>query len=516
MRIVLEAIDPADAPAELLAVPLHVSNAATWNAPPRLRSLDRALGGLLTRVVRSGDFRGKAGETLLLVAPADGEASAGARSRRASGPPSRRILLMGLGDDGEPSPAALRRAAGGAVQAATQRSLGRLALWVPSRRGAPRAVQALAEGLLLGGYRSDPYRTRSEEPRGEVRSATLLVERGTDLRAARRALATGVALAESQNLARRLSNEPANALPPAALAREAQRLAREVGLSCRVLDAREMRRRKMGALLAVGQGSANPPRLAVLEHNRGRRPTVCVVGKGITFDSGGISIKPSAGMQDMKHDMSGAAAVLGILRAAALLKLPLHVVGIVAAAENLPSGTAYRPGDILTSMSGLTIEVQNTDAEGRLVLADALHFARQEFKPQALIDLATLTGACVIALGRWASGLFGTNERLVEHLQRAGEAAGERAWPMPLWKEHRKHMRSRIADLKNVGGREAGAVTAAAFLAEFVGDTPWAHLDIAGTAWTDRSEPAQPYGATGVGVRLVTEALRTWRERRVV
>jgi leucyl aminopeptidase len=257
----------------------------------------------------------------------------------------------------------------------------------------------------------------------------------------------------------------------------------------------------------------------VLEHNapaRGaRRPTVCVVGKGITFDSGGLSLKPAASMVSMKHDMSGAAAVIGILRAAALLRLPLHVVGVIGSAENMPSDTAYRPDDILTTLSGQTVEIGNTDAEGRIVLSDALWYAHKEFSPQALIDLATLTGACSVALGKWASAVLGTNERLIDALRRAGEATHERLWQLPLWPEHRESMRSEIADVKQTGGRDGGTITAAAFLSYFVGDTPWAHLDIAPTANVERAGPYQPAGATGVGVRLVVEFLRNWRAARL-
>jgi leucyl aminopeptidase len=220
-------------------------------------------------------------------------------------------------------------------------------------------------------------------------------------------------------------------------------------------------------------------------------------------------------MDEMKHDMSGAAAVVGALRACALLKVPVHVVGVIGAVENMPSGSAYRPGDVLTAMSGKTIEVLNTDAEGRVVLADALHYARTHFAPQAIVDLATLTGACVVALGMWASGLFGNNERLVERVRRAGEATAERAWPMPLWEGHRKEIRSEIADIKNTGGREAGSSTAAAFLAAFVEDTPWVHLDIAGTGWTSKPTPYQRKGATGVGVRLLMELVREWKNVRL-
>jgi leucyl aminopeptidase len=344
----------------------------------------------------------------------------------------------------------------------------------------------------------------------------LSFERAHDLRAARPAARKGTVLAECQNLARELSNLPGNALPPAELARHAQKVAREVGLRAHVLGVPELERRKMGAILAVGGGSSRPPRLIVLEYRPkrgGRSAPVCLVGKGITFDSGGISIKPSAGMEEMKHDMSGAAAVVGALRACALLQLPLPVIGVIGAAENLPSGTAYRPGDIVTSASGKTIEVLNTDAEGRVVLADALHYAKTEYSPRAIVDLATLTGACVVSLGRWATGLFGTNERLIELARLAGEACGERAWPMPLWEGHRKAVKSDVADVKNTGaGREAGSSTAAAFLAAFVGDTPWIHLDIAGTAWTSHASPYQPKGATGIGVRLLLELLERMRE----
>jgi leucyl aminopeptidase len=279
------------------------------------------------------------------------------------------------------------------------------------------------------------------------------------------------------------------------------------------MDVPELRRRKMGGILAVGQGSANPPRLVILEHKPGGRatiPTLCLIGKGITFDSGGISLKPSPGMHDMKHDMSGAAAVLGAMRAIALLKLPLHVVGVVAAAENMPGPSAYRPGDIITTLAGKTIEITNTDAEGRVVLADALHYANATYEPQAMIDLATLTGACVVALGPWATGLLGNHEGLIEAVRAAGERSGERTWHLPLFDAHKEAMKSNVADLKNAGGRNAGTSTAASFLSAFVGDRPWVHLDIAGTGWSDKPGPYQQRGATGVGVRLLIELLRNW------
>jgi len=498
MKVLVETLEPARAAVDLLALPL-VAFERGARRPARLAAFDRALGGQLEAAVRSGDFRGRKSDSLMLYG-------------RARGGP-RRILLLGLGDPAKLCPDDLRQVVGRAVGAAGARGARSLAMPVVASRRVPAAARAMAEGAVLAGYRSDTWRTRREEPRPPLARVGLLVERAGELAAARDAVELGVAVAESQNVTRRLSNEPPNVLTPAALAREARRVAAEVGLACRVFDVPELRRRKMGALLAVGQGSANPPRLVVLEHRpRGRnRATLCLFGKGITFDSGGISIKPAGGMQDMKHDMSGAAAVVGALRAAALLEVPLHVVGILAAAENLPGGGAYRPGDILTSMSGQTIEIQNTDAEGRLVLCDALHFARTQYEPAAIIDLATLTGACVVALGSHASGLFSNHDGLVAALRRASEASGERVWPMPLFDEHRDEMRSQVADLKNVSGsRDAGASTAAAFLSRFVGETPWAHLDIAGTAYTGKTGPYQPYGATGVGVRLLAELMQDW------
>lgn len=277
-----------------------------------------------------------------------------------------------------------------------------------------------------------------------------------------------------------------------------------------VLDKAQLTKQGFGGILAVGKGSANDPRFIVMEYGAAKKdtPTICLVGKGLTFDSGGLSLKPADAMETMKSDMGGAGAVYGAMQIVAELKLPLHVVGLVSSAENMPSSTAYRPGDVVTTLSGKTIEVLNTDAEGRIVLADALFYA-QRYKPAAIVELSTLTGAVIIALGAHAIGLIGTNQALADQLNRAGNASGERVWQLPLWDEYREMIKSEIADLKNVGGRAAGSITAGAFLAAFVGDYPFAHLDIAGTAWADK--PAKSYnapGATGVGVRLLAEFLR--------
>lgn len=499
MKINVESQEPGGVAAELLAVPLATLDTGA-RLPARVAAIDRAIGGQIRDVVRSGDFRGRKGESLLLFGKGRGA--------------SRRVLLLGTGDEAKFEIEGVRQLAGRAFAGAVARRARTLAIVLPAARKlrAGDVARVLAEGAVLASYRPDAWKTTRNDAPPAITRVTLLVERAADLRVARETAAIGTTIAECQNVARRLSNEPANLLPPAQLASEARRVASEVGLRCRVMNVTELRKRKMGALLGVGQGSANSPRLVVLEHApRSARRTVCVVGKGITFDSGGISIKPAGGMHEMKHDMSGAAATVGILRAAALLDLPLHVVGILAAAENMPGGDAYRPGDVLTAMSGQTIEIQNTDAEGRLVLCDAIHYAKTQYEPDAIIDLATLTGACVVALGSWTSGLFSNHEALTESIRRAGNAVGERAWPMPMADEHRDEMRSQIADLKNVSGsRDGGASTAAAFLSNFVGDTPWAHLDIAGTAYTSKPGACQPHGATGVGVRLVTEVLQNW------
>jgi len=520
MQITVDTRNPIDVRTAMLVLLVPKLESAKWSPPPRTAAVDRALEGQIAAVIASGDFRGRSGESLLLYP--NGEI------------PAERVQLVGLGEEGEVNAESVRCAAGRVVDAAKDRRATSIAICAPRVSGLPLAEisQALAEGLVLASYRFDTHRERDKDAAPPVKRATLLIDRPADLKAAREASRTGVILAESQNLCRQLSNEPANALPPAELAKAAKRVAREVGLGARVMDVAELKKNHMGGILAVGGGSANTPRLIVLDHDprssRGKKgpkrtgesarrlPTVCLVGKGITFDSGGISIKPSPAMDEMKHDMSGAAAVIGALRACALLKLPIRVVGVIAAAENMPSSTAYRPGDVVTTMSGKTVEILNTDAEGRVVLADALHYANTKFKPEAIVDLATLTGAVVVALGKWATGLFGNHEGLIEAVRSAGESTAERVWPMPLWAEHRKAVRSDVADIKNTTGRDASSSTAAAFLANFVGETPWVHLDIAGTAWGNKPAPYLKKGSTGVGVRLLLELLRGWKKGKIV
>ena len=456
---------------------------------------DAALDGCLGRLAASREFSGKTNSSRLL--------------HTLGKLPAERVLLVGLGKRGELDHERLRQAAGSAMQALRGARVANFSSALALDAALPEALEAVATGALLGSYAFEWYKTKEKEERFSFEGMTLLLPEGSDAEAARGRVEASEILCQGVRLARDLVSQPGNVVTTGYLANTARELAGRHGLVCRVYEQDELEQLGLHALVAVGKGSAEPPRLIVLEY-RGAgakgRPTV-LVGKGVTFDSGGISIKPGAGMEEMKTDMAGSAAVLGTMSAAAGLKLPLNLVGIIPTAENMPDGKAYRPGDVLTSLSGTTIEITNTDAEGRLILCDALHFA-QQYKPAAMIDLATLTGACVVALGHEASGLMGNDQRLADALKRAGEQSGERIWQLPIWDEYGENMKSDIADLKNAGSRDGGALKAAWFLKQFVGTTHWAHLDIAGTAWCDKARPYCPKGATGVGVRLLIEYLR--------
>jgi leucyl aminopeptidase len=502
MEIDVQRKDLAAAAGDAVVIPL-----TKGDAPPRaLRELDAALGGLVARVFAAGDFTGKPGELLSL--PVTGIAA-------------KRIVLIGIGDERHSSREALRAAGGRAAKALARAKATKAALAVPAiRRISPEdAAQSLAEGLVLGAYRFDKYKTGNDKPT-EVERVTLLASDSRQVTALKRGAAFGRSVAESSNFTRDLSNEPGGSCTPEHLASEARKLARSHGLKVTVFAEKELAREKMAGILAVGRGASHGPRLIALEYgaaakkagkSRGRaRPTLAFVGKGITFDSGGISIKPAGNMDEMKHDMSGGAAVLGAMRAIAELSLPVHAIGIIAAAQNMPDGDAYVPGDVITSARGKTIEVLNTDAEGRIVLSDALHYATT-YEPDAIIDLATLTGACLVALGDACCAVLGNDESLSNKVRAAGEAVFERAWPLPLWDEHKNAIKGTFGDIVNTGGRNAGVSTAAAFLSHFVGEIPWAHLDIAGTAWTTKETPYYAKGATGFGVRLLVELARNWK-----
>jgi leucyl aminopeptidase len=462
-----------------------------------LAEVDELLGGMIARSRANGDFSGKKEKTLLLYT--------------AEGSEAQRILLVGLGKADELDSETVRRVAGRGVRVAEGLKISALSFWLDPSWATDMEVmaQAAVEGAVLSAWRFRELKTQDEdgEETVDVSDFTLLLEKETPN--AEAGARVGLALARGENFARTLQDRPGNIATPSHLADEAKAMAKAQGLKYSVLGPKEMRAEKMGALLAVAQGSDEEPRLIVLEHQGGAKgdPPLVLVGKGLTFDSGGISIKPSLRMEDMKYDMSGGAAVIGALKAVSELDIPLNVVGIVPSSENLLNGKAVKPGDVVRTREGKTVEVLNTDAEGRLILSDALSYG-QDFKPAAMVDCATLTGACVIALGHVASAVLGTDEDLVEELRGAGERSGERCWPLPLWKEYRTQLDSTVADLQNIGGRPAGTITAATFLKEFVGDVPWAHLDIAGTAWGEGKLSYQRKGGTGVPTRLLVEWVR--------
>jgi len=462
---------------------------------PVIASFDAALGGALCPLMTEGEFTGKLNRTLLV------------HTLGRTAPD--RLLLVGLGRRKDLTGDRMRQAAGTALTALRTAGMkGFASILHRAVGGGDSWLRAEVEGLLLGGYTFTRYKTSGDLP-GDIDEVTLLCADAAAARSARSAVAETEVLCESVTLARELVDQPGNVATPAFLAEKAVEAAGNCGFDCRIMERDEMERNGMEALLAVARGSCQPPRLIILEYRDGdaaERPTV-LVGKGITFDSGGISLKPREGMEKMKNDMAGAAAVLGTVTAAARLGLPVNLVGLIPCAENLPGGRAYKPGDLVRSMAGKTIEIVNTDAEGRLVLCDALHYARR-YRPAALIDLATLTGACVVALGTFATGVMGNDPRLVKALKHAGETSGERLWELPLWEEYGELMKSDVADMKNAGGATAGTISAGWFLKQFAGKARWAHLDIAGTAWEEKGRPYLPKGATGVGVRLLVEYLR--------
>ncbi|MBE9546065.1 MAG: leucyl aminopeptidase [Proteobacteria bacterium] len=460
--------------------------------------LDKKCGGIIREMIGLGDFEGKLFQISVIYTRGF--------------IPARRIFVVGLGKKKDFDLEKLRGAFSKASRRirelnlkgfATSLDLGKI------NQPLDKITESVVEGVLLGLYQFTPYKTVEREKIKELKEFVIAEDNDDSFKIIKSAAKTGEIISGAVNFARDLVSTPGNEMTPAILSDRAGEIARKKNVKLKVLDVPEMEKLGMNALLGVAKGSDEPPKFIVLEYNGGKKgdKVVALVGKGITFDSGGISIKPSADMDRMKTDMAGSAAVLGAIKAASDLKIPLNVVGLIPATENLPGGGAYKPGDILKSMSGQTIEIKNTDAEGRLVLADALTYAGR-FKPEAIVDLATLTGACVIALGDNTIGMMGTDDKLKKRVKDAAEATGERLWELPLWEEYHELMKSDVADLKNTGGRAAGTITAAAFLSKFVGDYPWVHLDIAGPAWLTKDKPYIPKGASGVGVRLLVQFMR--------
>ena len=485
----------SDIEADLLVFPAFEDDALADEA-----DLDAASGGEIAAARARGQITGKVSGLFIT----------GVRGWKA-----RRVALVGVGSRKDVSPDRLRRLATIGALAARQRRLTSIAIVHRPGTGvtASEAAQVLTEGSVLGNFDGAAYRT-TDPPRVWLDTVQLRV--GGESAELTRASERGRVLGECTNLSRTLSNEPGNRLTPTVFAERATAIATDAGLTVEILDETRIADLKMGLLLGVARGSREPPRMVVLRHDpataaevgspRGptSTPVLGLIGKGVTFDTGGISIKPAEDMDKMKDDMAGGAAVLCAMAAISRLQAPVRCVAVIPMTENMPGGRACKPGDVLTSAEGKTVEVLNTDAEGRLILGDAVWYARQ-LGATHLVDVATLTGSCIVALGKGATGLFGTPDVWVDQVRRAGERAGERAWPMPVFDDYKELFKSEIADFGNTGGRAGGAITAALFIKEFTGELPWVHMDIAGTAWAEHATPYQPKGATGVGVRTLAE-----------
>ena len=481
----------------VLAADIQTSKDKAAKPEPVLLTSDEKVKAAVAAVLASGEFKAGANETLLLHAPA--------------GLKAKRLLLVGLGKLAKATPHAVRLASGTAVRFCKPRGIRTLAFALPESESlAPASsARAAAEGAIIGEVDTDTY--RSDRKDLSVQSFTLVAS-GNDQAAVKAAFAEGVIVADSQNFARSLVNEPGNKLTPTIMGQRAAAMAKEVGLACEVHSTKKLHELKMGAFWSVSQGSEEPPALIVLRYEpKGVKggPILGLVGKGITFDTGGISIKPAENMDKMKYDMAGGAAMLGAMRAIALLKPKVRVIAIVCAAENMPDGKAYKPGDVITAMSGKTIEIINTDAEGRLVLADGLCYAKQ-LGATHLINAATLTGAVAVALGQVNAGAFSNDDPTFDKFNAALATSGEKFWRLPLGEEYAELIKSDIGDIKNTGGRFGGSITAAEFLKVFAEDTPWIHLDIAALAWIDDARPYIAKGPSGIAVRSILEWVRSY------
>ena len=462
---------------------------------------DKALNNAITELIKKKEFVAKLNKTITL--PTYGKI------------PAKRIMLAGLGKKKDVTFDKVRQAAG--TTASITRDMGIRevtsvidSIEIPN----PSSIewyQAYVEGCLLALYKFQRYKNVPSEEQKEIKSLTLLLSKKESFGPANEAAKQGQIIADAVYFTRDLINTPAQDKTPVILADTAKKLAKEPGIQCKVLSRPALKKLGMGGILGVSQGSIEPPKFIILEYNARAKnqDTIVFVGKGLTFDSGGICLKQAKDMDQMKSDMSGGAAVLGAIKAISRMKLPQHIVGLIPCAENMPSGSAIKPGDIIKFRSGKTAEVANTDAEGRLILADALDYAGK-YRPSAVIDLATLTGSCVVALGTAASGMMGNNEELKKRVKIAGEKTWERVWELPLWEEYQEQIKSDIADIKNIGGPHAGAITAACFLSKFTEKYPWVHLDIAGTSWCEKNNAYLQKGASGVGVRLLVQLVQNW------
>ena len=483
-------MSPADVDTTSLLLFVDKRDALPTEGP--VAALDAALDGALASLVADGELTGRQGE--LVVVHTLGRLS------------PKRVIVAGLGKADAVDLDRVRNTCATAARRARALSSGSLAIALSGSAlesfKSESLARAVTEGALLGLYRFDRYLSNAGEPKHDIDRLLLVGENAAELE---HGVGVGRVIAEATNLSRDFANEPSNMLTPREFARRARALAEETGLDCEILDRDALKALGMGAFLGVAQGSHEPPQLIVLRHRGGgEEPGIGFVGKGITFDTGGISIKPAANMEAMKQDMSGGGAVIAAAAALARLKVPVNLTAIVPATENMPGGNAIKPGDVLTAMNGTSIEVINTDAEGRLILADALSYANH-LHLSPIIDVATLTGACAVALGDVAFGLMANDDALAQELIMSGQRGGERVWQLPMYEEYDEKIKSHVADVKNTGGRYGGAITAAKFLAKFTDDTPWAHLDIAGTDDSDKDKGVLVKGATGVAVRTLVE-----------
>ncbi|PIE59105.1 MAG: leucyl aminopeptidase [Desulfobulbus propionicus] len=496
---------PQDINADLLVLP--VEEGAEKLPGQGMDALNRAL----FHVMEQGDFSGKEKETVLLYTRMLGPGEVSVRAPK--------VLLLGLGEQKEKVHERLEqlRLAGGSIaRQASQVNATEVCVVLPQDivLSASDIAEALTEGLLLGNYRFSEYKTSDDhKKKNKAVDTFVLSPGGLSASAVRKGMNRGRTLAEAACAARDMANQPGNGWTAVEFSEYARKLARKSPLKCKVLEYAALKKMKMGGILGVNQGSAVPPKLVILEYRTAKEnPLVMLVGKGLTFDSGGVSLKPAAGMEDMKYDMCGGAAVMTTMQALAELKPDnVNVVGLIPATDNMSGPEALKPGDVITHYGGKTSEIINTDAEGRLVLADALAYGIEIYSPDTVIDLATLTGAVIVGLGHHKAGLMANNDILAERLLDAGEQAGEPLWRLPLGPEYRKQLDSQIADIKNVGGKGGGTITAACYLQEFVGDIPWAHLDIAGTAWNFTEKSYIPKGPSGTGARTLLHLLRYWK-----
>jgi leucyl aminopeptidase len=497
LRLILTNL--ADVESECLVVLAldHADKGDKQKSDPRPATRDAALEKAIGELVASGEITGKAQETVLLHRP--------------QGLKVKRLLVVGGGKGKGFNSSELRRAAGTALRYLRSRSIKSCAFALPELAAGPEeAARAIVEGAYVADFDPDTY--RSDRKDLSMKEVAVVVAPGSDATKLQRAIDQARIVGESQNFTRELVNEPSNRLTPTMFAERARKMCESVGLKCEIMGPDKIKALKMGAFWSVAQGSEEEPRLIVMRYEPAgapEKPVLGLVGKGITFDTGGISIKPADGMEKMKYDMAGGAAMIGAMRAVALIKPKVKVISIVCATENMPSGKAQKPGDVQIAMSGKAIEIINTDAEGRLVLADGLHYART-LGCTHLIDAATLTGACVVALGNVNGGVFANDEDIYGHFTRGIERSGEKFWRLPLDPEYTDIIRSNIADIMNSGGRYGGAITAAMFLKEFVDDTPWIHLDIAGTAWMEENKGWVAKGPSGIAVRSLVEFVRSY------